>query len=136
MRYHQIRVAQEDQEKTAFQTHLGHYEFNIILFGLSNAPATFQSTMNQLFEPMLRKSVIVFFDDILVYDTMRTSHVEHLHEVFQLLRKHKFYVKESKCAFGLDELDYLGHIISTQVVRPDPDKVKAMISCPTPVTIK
>lgn len=85
--YRQIQVAEGDREKTTFCTHQGHFEFTVLPFGLSNAPATFQSTMNQLFQPLLRKYVIVFFNDILVYSASWKSHVKHLEAVFGLLRQ-------------------------------------------------
>lgn len=105
-------------------------------FGLSNAPATFQATINQLLQPLLRKFVIVFFDDILVYSISWKSHIEHLGEVFKLFRENKFYVRESKCAFGLEELAYLDHIISPQGIQQDPDKIEAVVNWPQPATVK
>lgn len=124
--YHQIRVVQEDIGKTAFRTHLGHYEFTVMPFGLSNAPANFQATMNQIFKPVLRKFVIIFFDDILIYDCSRDDHLTHLKEVFNILRCHSFFVRETKCSLGLRELAYLGHIISAKGIQPNPDKVKVV----------
>ncbi|GJU14404.1 ty3-gypsy retrotransposon protein [Tanacetum coccineum] len=109
--YHQIRVHERDVYKTAFRTHDGHYEFLVMPFGLTNAPSMFQATMNRLFSPYLRKFVIVFFDDIIVYSTTLRLHLEHLECVFHCLQKHQFYVKCSKCVFGSGELEYLGHII-------------------------
>ncbi|GJV78676.1 ty3-gypsy retrotransposon protein [Tanacetum coccineum] len=130
--YHQIRVHDRDVYKTAFRTHDGHYEFLVMPFGLTNAPSTFQATMNRLFSPYLRKFVIVFFDDILVYSTTLSSHLEHLECVFRCLQEHQFYVKRSKCVFGTGELEYLGHIISARGVQVDPKKVSAVGDWPVP----
>lgn len=131
--YHQIQVVEDDREKMAFRTHQGHFEFTVLPFGLSNVHATFQSTMNQLFHPLLRKYVIVFFDDILIYSA---SWELHHGRGFKILWKHCFFVRESKCAFGLEELAYLGHIISTWGVRPDPDKINVVVNWPTLTIVK
>lgn len=109
--FHQIRINPEDEYKISFKTHHGHYQFKVMPFGLTNASATFQCTMNSILEPFLRKFVIVFMDDILVYSNSIEDHAQHLREVLTLLRAHKFYVKMSKCAFAQEELEYLGHII-------------------------
>jgi hypothetical protein len=110
--YHQIRVREQDIEKTAFRCHCGHFEFVVMPFGLTNAPATFQSTMNSVFHHQLRKFVLVFFDDILVYSRSWQEHLEHLEIVLGILQKESLYAKESKCDLGMTELLYLGHIIS------------------------
>jgi hypothetical protein len=134
--YHQILVAPQDRYKTAFRTHQGLYEWLVMPFGLTNAPATFQSLMNQVFQHLLRKSVLVFFDDILVYSPSWNEHLLHLHEVLQLLRDHCLYAKVSKCSFGVTKIDYLGHIVSGSGVEMDDSKVKAVMEWPLPCNIK
>jgi hypothetical protein len=133
--YYQIRVRLEDVQKTAFQTHEGHYEFKVMSFGLTNAPATFQATMNQLFHPYLRKFVLVFFDDILIYSKTWKEHMKHLEQVLSLLEKNQFYAKLSKCSFGKEEVEYLGHVISQEGVKVDPEKIKAITEWPKPKNI-
>jgi hypothetical protein len=105
-------------------------------FGLTNAPATFQALMNETFAPMLRKSVLVFMDDILVYSKTMEDHVQHLREVFTILQNHQLYVKKSKCSFAQTQLEYLGHVISSQGVATDPTKITAVAAWPTPIDIK
>lgn len=112
--YHQIRMDAGDISKTAFRVHNGHYEFVIMPFGLCNAPSTFQSAMDEIFRKYLRKFVLVFFDDILIYSKSWEDHLQHLDQVFQILREHNFQLKPSKCEFGRHELEYLGHYISEQ----------------------
>jgi len=92
--YHQIRVVPDDEAKTAFKTHHGHWEFRVMPFGLTNAPATFQALMNTIFQPLLRKCVLVFVDDILIYSKSLTEHLEHLTQVFNILNQHQLYLKE------------------------------------------
>ncbi|KAL5850318.1 hypothetical protein ACOSQ4_008331 [Xanthoceras sorbifolium] len=134
--YHQIRVAEADIPKTAFRTHQGHYEFKVMPFGLTNAPASFQSLMNEIFRPYLRKMILVFFDDILVYSHNILEHQEHLRITFSILRENQLFVKKSKCSFGCHELEYLGHIISEKGVAADNKKIQGMVDWPTPKSIK
>ena len=125
--FHQIRMHLYDEDKTAFKTHQGHYQFRAMPFELTNAAATVQCAMNLVLAPFLRKFVMVFIDDILIYSPTWHSHLEHLRLVFAALRDHKFYLKERKCVFGKKELIYLGHIISGEGVATDPQKTEAML---------
>lgn len=104
-------------------------------FGLTNAPATFQATMNELFRPYLRKFVLVFFDDILIYSKTWRENLQHLDKIVTLLEDHQFYAKKSKCTFGKEEVEYLGHLISHEGVKVDPSKIKAIREWNKPVNI-
>ncbi|KAE8716924.1 hypothetical protein F3Y22_tig00110105pilonHSYRG00061 [Hibiscus syriacus] len=134
--YWQIRIKEEDIPKTAFRTHQGHYEFKVMSFGLINAPATFQALMNDLFGEYLRKFVLVFFYDILIYSPSLEEHKQHLRTVLEVLLKNRLYAKRSKCFFGQQQVEYLGHLISADVVVTDPNKVKAMQQWPLPKNLK
>lgn len=134
--YHQIRMASCDIHKTAFWTHFGHFEFLVMPFGLSNAPSTFQTAMNTIFKKFLRKFVIIFFDDILIYNKDIDSHVHNLQLVLQCLQENSFFAKLSKCVFAVTTIDYLGHVISEKGVQPDASKIEAMVSWPQPGNLK
>jgi hypothetical protein len=133
--YHQVRMLPEDEYKTAFKTHHGHYQFKIMPFGLTNAPATFQCIMNQVLRPFLRKFVMLFLDDILIYSNSLEEHAQHLQLVLQALLDNQLYLKQSKCSFAQHQLEYLGHIISADGVATDPQKITAMLHWPQPTTM-
>jgi hypothetical protein len=134
--YWQIAISPADRHKTAFRTRYGHYEFQVMPFGLTNAPATFQSLMNDIFRDLLDKCVIVYLDDILIYSKTPEEHKANVREVLNRLRQHKLYAKGSKCEFDVLEVEYLGHIINSEGVQPNPKLVKAITTFPQPTTLK
>ncbi|GJW51342.1 putative nucleotidyltransferase, ribonuclease H, partial [Tanacetum coccineum] len=133
--YHQLRVREQDISKTAFHTRYGHYEFLVMPFGLTNAPAVFMDLMNCIFHEYLDKFVIVFIDDILVYSKSEEEHEQHLRIVLEILRQKKLYAKFSKCEFWLQQVAFLGHIVSADGIIMDPSKVEAITKWPRPTTV-
>jgi hypothetical protein len=134
--YHQIRLAPGEEHKTAFQTHSGHYEFKVMAFGLTGAPATFQHAMNATLAPVWRKFALVFFDDILIYSSSYSEHLQHLETVLSISKKDQWQVKLSKCAFAHQKVSYLGHVISGDGVATDDSKIQSITSWPTPTNLK
>ena len=134
--YHQICMKPEDIPKIAFKTHGRHYKFLVMPFGLTNAPFTFQALMNDIFKLYLRRFVLVFFDDILVYSQCLDDHLDHLKTVLNIMLSHKLYAKRSKCVFRTSEVEYLGHNISSKGVKVDPKKTAAMQQWLVPTTVK
>ena len=134
--YHQIRMKEKCIPKTSFRTHECHYEFLVMPFGLTNAPSTFQSLMSAIFRPLLRKFVFIFFNDILVYSRSLSDHLGHLRLVLETLAKHQLYAKKSKCMFAWEEVEYLGYLISSEVVKTDPKKTAVIQQWPIPRDVK
>ncbi|KAI3802639.1 hypothetical protein L1987_30779 [Smallanthus sonchifolius] len=132
--YHQLKVREEDVPKTAFRTRYGHYEFLVMSFGLTNAPAAFMDLMNRVCRPMLDRSVIVLIDDILIYLKNEGDHHCHLREVLEVLKREKLYAKFSKCAFWLREVQFLGHVINTKGIMVDPAKIETVKEWNVPKT--
>ncbi|KAL4035227.1 hypothetical protein IC575_003908 [Cucumis melo] len=124
--YHQLRIKDEDVPKTAFRSRYGHYEFIVMSFGLTNAPAVFMDLMNRVFREFLDTFVIVFIDDILIYSKTEAEHEKHLCMVLQTLRDNKLYAKFSKCEFWLKQVSFLGHVVSKAGVSVDPAKIEAI----------
>lgn len=133
--YHQICIHPDDVEKTAFRTRYGHFEFLVLPFGLTNAPATFMHLMNQSFREFLDEFVLVFLDDILIFSKSLEEHEQHLRKVLSTLRKEKLYAKESKCEFFKHEVEFLGHIVGQDGLRMMEDKVKGIMEWPTPSSV-
>jgi hypothetical protein len=134
--YWQIAIAAADRYRTAFRTRYGHYEFNVMPFGLTNAPATFQSLMNDIFRDMLDICVVVYLDDILIYSKNDQDHEEHVRQALQRLREHKLYARPSKCTFFTDTVEYLGHVIGPDGIKPNPALVQAITDFPQPQMLK
>jgi hypothetical protein len=118
--YHQVRIKEDDTSKIAFHTMYGHYDFVVVPFGLTNAPATFTCMMNGVFKHLLEKLVIVFLDDILIYSKTEEEHERHLRMVPQLLRENQLHAKLSKCTFYQKSVHYWGHIVSKDGITMDP----------------
>ncbi|WVZ57819.1 hypothetical protein U9M48_008158 [Paspalum notatum var. saurae] len=133
--YYQIKIRKEDIPKTAFSTRYGLYEYLVMSFGLTNAPAFFMYMMNSVFMNELDKFVVVFIDDILIYSKNEKEHEEHLRIVLARLREHKLYAKFTKCAFWLKEVGFLGHVLSEKGVAVDPSKVEAVLNWKQPESV-
>ncbi|GKG04743.1 putative reverse transcriptase domain-containing protein, partial [Tanacetum coccineum] len=122
----QLRVREEDIPKTAFRTRYGHYEFQVMTFGLTNAPAIFMDLMNRVCKPYLDKFVIDFIDDILIYSKNKQEHKEHLNLILELLKKEELYAKFSKCEFWIPKVQFLGHVIDSEGIHVDPTKIESI----------
>jgi hypothetical protein len=109
--YHQIKIRSSDISKTAFSIRYGLYEYLVMSFGLTNAPAYFMYLMNSVFMQKLDQFIVVFIDDILIYSKNPEDHAKYLHIILQRLRDHHLYAKFSKCEFWLDTVKFLGHTI-------------------------
>ncbi|GJS06994.1 putative reverse transcriptase domain-containing protein [Tanacetum coccineum] len=133
--YHQLRFQEEDIPKTAFRTRYGHYEFQVMTFGLTNAPAVFMDLMNRVCKPYLDKFVIVFIDDILIYSKNKKEHEEHIKLILRLLKKEKLYTKFSKCEFWLSKVQFIGHVIDSEGIHMDTAKIESIKDLASPKTL-
>src|SRR3954467_14490175 len=134
--YHQVKIREKDIPKTAFTTRYGLYEYTVMSFGLTNAPVYFMNMMNKVFMEFLDKFVVVFIDDILIYSKSNEENEEHLRLILEKIREHKLYAKFSKCEFWLNEVRFLGHIVSGDGVAVDPAKVLAVTEWESPKSVK
>ena len=134
--YHQVMVEEGDIHKTAFRTRYGQYEFTVVPFGLSNAPSVFMRIMNKIFAEYLDKFVVVFIDDILVYSTDMREHIQHVRLALEVLRKHRFKAKLSKCQFALPEVEFLGHGISSRGLTVPQSTATTIGDWPTPQNLE
>nr|GEV99146.1 putative reverse transcriptase domain-containing protein [Tanacetum cinerariifolium] len=122
--YHQLRVQEEDIAKTTFRTRYSHYEFQVMPFGQTSTPAVFMDLMNRVCKPYLDKFVIIFIDDILIYSKSKEDHAKHLRLILELLKKEELYTKFLKCDFWLSSVQFLGHVIDSEGIHVDPDKIE------------
>jgi hypothetical protein len=133
--YHQLKIQNSDIPKTTFTMRYGLYEYTVMSFGLTNAPAYFMYMMNKVFMEYLDKFVVVFIDDILVFSKTQDEHAKHLRLVLQKLREHKLYAKRSKCEFWLNEVSFLGCVVSNGGIAVDPSKVKDVLNWKPPIDV-
>ncbi|GJJ67909.1 hypothetical protein EMPS_00255 [Entomortierella parvispora] len=134
--YHQQRIFEPHTHKTAFRCRYGHFEFNVVPFGLTNAPASFSNMMLRVLDPVLDKWVVVYLDDLLIYSKTKKEHLQHLRSVLALLRKNGLYAKLSKCSFMQDETEFLGHTITKDGIKTSAGLSKAISDWPTPKSTK
>jgi hypothetical protein len=133
--YHRIRIRKSDQWKTAFRTRYGQFEYTVMPFGLTNAPATFQAYINRALTGLIDDFCVVYLDDILIYSQTREEHTSHILQVLDRLEQSHLFVKQSKCVFYQDRVDFLGFIIDREGISMDPDRVQAVQEWPTPESV-
>lgn len=128
--YWQVSISQSDVPKTAFNTHLGKFEFIAMPFGLTNAPVTFQTLINSVLRSYLNKFVLAYLDDILIYSASKSEHAEHLKKVLEILRENKLIAKPSKCLIAQPELEFCGHMVGNGIIGPCSSKTDIIKTWP------
>ena len=133
--YWQVRMAEEDKEKTAFGTQSGLYQFTVMPFGLCNAPATFERLMERLLRGLQWQVAVVYLDDVIVWGRTFEEHHQRLTTVLERFRTAGLKLKPKKCDLFRREVSFLGHLVSAVGVRTDPDKVAAIRGWPRPANV-
>ena len=130
--YHQIALAADDQEKTAFLTPIGNYHYKVMPFGLKNVGSTSQRMMTRMFKPQLGKSIKAYIDDMVVNSKVASKHVKDLGDIFEILRRHKMRLNMSKCSFGLRLGKFLGYMVTYKGIEVSPNHIRAVNSLHPP----
>ena len=130
--YHQIPLALDDQEKTAFVTPVGNYHYKVIPFGLKNAGSTYQRMMTRIFESLLGKNIEIYIDDMVVKRKMVSEHLRDLQVIFEILRSYKLRLNASKCSFGVGSDKFFGYMVTHRGIEVNPDQIKAINNMRTP----
>uniref|UniRef100_A0A4W5RRF9 ribonuclease H n=1 Tax=Hucho hucho TaxID=62062 RepID=A0A4W5RRF9_9TELE len=134
--YNLIRIKEGDEWKTAFHTTRGHYEYQVMPYGLTNSPAIFQSFINEIFKDLINQFVVAYIDDILIYSKTEAEHINHVRIVLARLLENQLYVKAEKCEFHVKQTSFLGYRISYHGVKMEEGKVQAVTEWPQPTTVK
>ena len=130
--YHQIPLALDDQEKTAFVTPIGNYHYKVMPFGLKNAGSTYQRMMTRMFELQLGKNIEIYIDDMVMKSKMVSEHVGDLRAIFEILRKYKLRLNSSKCSFGVGSGKFLGYMVTHRGIEVNPDQIKTINNLQSP----
>ena len=130
--YHQIPLALDDQERTAFVTPIGNYHYKVMPFGLKNARSTYQRMMTRMFELQLGKNIEIYINDMVVKSKMVSEHLEDLRVIFQILRKYKLHLNASKCSFAVGSGKFLGYMVTYRGIEVNPDQIKAINNLRSP----
>ena len=130
--YHQIPLAVDDQEKTAFVISIGNYHYKVMLFGLKNAGSTYQRMMTKMFESLLGKNIEIYIDDMVVKSKVVSEHLEDLRIIFEILRNYKLHLNASKCSFGVRSGKFLGYMVTHRGIEVNPNQIKAINNLRTP----